>query len=221
VVNQQKVARRGRAASRQRQGEGSRQAILEATLAIASERGYDGTTMALVTERTGLPRSSIYWHFGNKDKLLAATLEYSYQKWRGVAPTWKDRPEPEGMAARVTARFEEAARALAENPQFWGLGLMLSMRAWVEEPEALRIFKKVRADTERELASWWTDILDPAAVRHDPGLPLRLGRFWVVMMDGVYLQLRGTSVADSARLFDRLITGFTHYLAVTGAGRDG
>ena len=40
---------------RHRQGDESRQAILDATLALAAERGYDGTTVALVQKATGLP----------------------------------------------------------------------------------------------------------------------------------------------------------------------
>ena len=217
---QERVARPGHEAPRQRQGPESRQAILEATLAIASERGYDGTTMSLVTERTGLLPSSIYWHFGSKDKLLAATLEYSYQQWRSVEPTWRRRPEPPDVAARVAQRFEDAFRALAETPQFWGLGLMLSLRAWVEEPEALRVFEAVRADAEREICSWWHDVLSPDAVAADPGLPQRLGRFWVVVLDGVYLHQRGTTAADSARLLDRLVAGFSRYLVTSGLAGD-
>ena len=57
------------------QGDMSRQKILEAALDIAAERGYDGASVALVTERTGLPASSIYWHFKNKDQLLAEALD--------------------------------------------------------------------------------------------------------------------------------------------------
>lgn len=203
-----------------RHGEESRQAILDATLAIASERGYDGTTIALVTERAGLPASSIYWHFGNKDKLLAAALEYSYRQWQGVVPAWQKSPEPAGVGARVARRFETAARTLAEKPEFWTLGMMLSLRAWVAEPAALHAFKGFRAETEKELASWWAGVLDPRAVERDPDLPDRLGRFWVVMMDGVHLQLRGSGAADPARLLDRLITGFTRYLIVTGVADD-
>ncbi len=41
-------------ARRRQQGEESRLRILEATLAIAAERGYDGTSIALGTEATGL-----------------------------------------------------------------------------------------------------------------------------------------------------------------------
>ena len=50
---------------RHRQGTESRRRILEAALAIAVERGYDGTTVALLTERAELPASSVYWQFTN------------------------------------------------------------------------------------------------------------------------------------------------------------
>src|SRR3712207_7163102 len=39
---------------------------------IAAEHGYAGTTIARITERSGLPASSVYWFFEDKDDLLAA-----------------------------------------------------------------------------------------------------------------------------------------------------
>ena len=74
---------------RHRQGQESRQRILDAALAIAAERGYDGTTVALVCERAGLPASSVYWQFRNKDELLAEALDHSYRAWRLAGPTWQ------------------------------------------------------------------------------------------------------------------------------------
>ena len=69
-------AKRGRA-----HGDGVRERILEAAREIASERGYDGTSIALVSERSGLPASSIYWHFADKDELIAAVIERSFNRW--------------------------------------------------------------------------------------------------------------------------------------------
>ena len=64
------VTRAAPAARRRRaNGEESRQRILDAAAEIAGERGYDGTSIALVSERSGLPASSIYWHFEDKDAL--------------------------------------------------------------------------------------------------------------------------------------------------------
>ncbi|MGW0653880.1 TetR/AcrR family transcriptional regulator, partial [Streptomyces umbrinus] len=40
----------------------SRQRILDATVEIAGERGYQGTSIAAVSAKCGLPASSIYWH---------------------------------------------------------------------------------------------------------------------------------------------------------------
>ena len=62
-------------------GEQSRQRILDAATEVATERGYDGTTISLVSKKSGLPPTSIYWHFTDKDDLIAAVIERSYQRW--------------------------------------------------------------------------------------------------------------------------------------------
>ena len=67
-------------------GELSRGRILDAATEIAAERGYEGTSIALVSAKCGLPASSIYWHFTNKDDLIAAVIERSFARLaRGVA----------------------------------------------------------------------------------------------------------------------------------------
>ena len=61
---------------RRSNGQASRQKILAAAAEIAAERGYEGTSIGLVSEQSGLPASSIYWHFKDKDALLAAVIEH-------------------------------------------------------------------------------------------------------------------------------------------------
>ena len=150
---------------RHRQGDESRLAILEATLAIAAERGYDGTTVALVQEATGLPASSIYWHFGSKDQLLAATLDHSYRSWRATAPTWVKASEPDDMTDRIERRFQRAAQTLTTSPQFWSLGLLLTLQQRVKEPAARKLYAEVRHDTETAIRDWWATGLSPASAR--------------------------------------------------------
>ncbi|MGA9612430.1 MAG: TetR/AcrR family transcriptional regulator, partial [Mycobacterium sp.] len=62
-------------------GEQSRQRILDAANEVATERGYEGTTISLVSKQSGLPPTSIYWHFADKDDLIAAVIERSFQRW--------------------------------------------------------------------------------------------------------------------------------------------
>src|SRR5271157_5169172 len=62
-------------------GEQSRERILDAATEVATERGYEGTTISLVSEKSGLPPTSIYWHFADKDDLIAAVIDRSFQRW--------------------------------------------------------------------------------------------------------------------------------------------
>lgn len=62
-------------------GELSRERILDATTEIAAERGYEGTSIALVSAKFDLPASSFYWHFKSKDDPIAAVIERSFGTW--------------------------------------------------------------------------------------------------------------------------------------------
>ena len=198
---------------RHRQGDESRGAILDATLQIAAERGYDGTTVALVTQATGLPASSIYWHFKNKDELLAATLEHSYQQWRAAAPTWAPAAEPAALEDRLTTRFQKAAGVFATSPQFWSLGLLLTLQHRVKEPAARKLYRKVREDTEEAVRDWWAAQLRADAIDADPALPTRLARFYMMMMDGLFLHAQSTSARDAKRLVSLLAAGMAGHLS--------
>lgn len=56
--------------------ESNPQKILETTLELMSSHGYSGTSISMISEHCGYPVTSIYWHFGNKEKLLLAALEF-------------------------------------------------------------------------------------------------------------------------------------------------
>ena len=70
----------GRAAARL-DGERSRERILDAAERLLSERGFSGTGIAAISRESGLPASSIYWFFSNKEDLTAAVIERSADRW--------------------------------------------------------------------------------------------------------------------------------------------
>lgn len=202
---------------RHQQGEESRRAILDATLQIAAERGYDGTTVALVTERTGLPASSIYWHFQNKDLLLAATLEHSYRQWRAITPTWNPRIEPTDTRERVAQRFRAAAKVLITSPEFWSLGLMLTLQQRVKEPSARKLYFAVRRETEEAIRGWWGDFIRAEATAADPGLLTRLARVHMMLMDGMFLRASAEGATDGPDLLEDFAGGLVTALRQRGA----
>ena len=126
-------------------GEESRQRIIMAAIEIAGERGYEGTSISAVSERSGLPASSIYWHFKDKDDLLAAVIDHSFARW--LEHLGADPPTPEGTDDSRTASVRSAAgvqRAIAAAPDFLRLGLMLTLERRQEEPLARSKFLAVR-----------------------------------------------------------------------------
>ncbi|MCD4526611.1 TetR/AcrR family transcriptional regulator [Nocardioides sp. cx-173] len=190
--------------------------MIEATLDIASERGYDGTTVALVTERTGLPASSIYWHFGSKDKLLAATLEHSYDQWRSAIGPWATSGEPDALPEKLEYRMQKASVGFAMNPQFWGLGLLLAMQQRVEEPAARRIFVEVRRQTTAGIRDDWRELVDPAVLERDPAIPDQLAEFYMILMDGMFVHVRSTAARDVPRMVSLIADGMAAMMLEEG-----
>jgi AcrR family transcriptional regulator len=199
---------------RHRQGDESRHKILATTLEIASERGYEGTTMGLVTERTGLPASSVYWHFKNKDELLAETLEFSYRQWRETSPTWEDVDEAgaDDLRAEVRRRLRAASRALLVSPEFWRLGLMLALERRTKEPAARRRYVEVRGETASAIAHWWSSVLPVALRESDETLPDRLARMHLALMDGFFVGRRADERWDVEAMVELMADGMAAYV---------
>ncbi len=121
-------------------GELSRTRILDAAMEIAAERGYEGTSIGAVSSKCGLPASSIYWHFKDKDDLIAAVIERSFDNWLKV---WQ---VPEDIVAldRLMEVAVGTAKALLDSPDFLRLGLMLALERRPVEPRARAMFIQVR-----------------------------------------------------------------------------
>jgi AcrR family transcriptional regulator len=130
-------------------GELSRERILDAATEIAAERGYEGTSIALVSAKCGLPASSIYWHFKNKDDLIAAVIERSFGGW---LKAWQV-PNEGAARDRLVGLALQIAKALLDSPDFMRLGLMLALERRPVEPRARAMFIQSRAQTYYALAT--------------------------------------------------------------------
>ncbi len=164
-------------------GERSRQRILDAAAHIAAERGYDGTSIALVSERSGLPASSIYWHYGDKDALIAAAIEHSFGEWLASATALPPSTPESTRASRLVAMMQRTANGLKISRAFLRLGMLLSLEYRDEERSARRMFLQVRNEAYRRTVASFTELfpeLDESAVR-------QLVRFSMAMADGLFI----------------------------------
>jgi len=153
-------------------------------LALAAERGYDGTTIALVSERSGLPASSIYWHFANKDALLEAAMEHGALGWRTSLVALEEgerKPFPDAVRDRLAA----GARATLRRPEYARFGTKLVLESRPEETAPRRVYREIHADVQVSLRAWWRAVL-PADVQ-DPALARRLSDLHLAFLEGLYL----------------------------------
>ncbi|MFG2957261.1 TetR/AcrR family transcriptional regulator [Streptomyces sp. NPDC048291] len=186
------TARRKRA-----NGVESRRRILDATVEIAGERGYDGTSIAAVSARCGLPASSIYWHFKDKDDLIAAVIERSFETWlKAVDLPGDDAGTP---LERVVLMAANVARSLLAAPDFLRLGLMLALERRPIEPRGRTVFLRVRDISHRRIAEIIAGLF-PALTEDDVHT---LTTYAVAGADGLFVhrEVNGDSV-DLVALFE-------------------
>jgi AcrR family transcriptional regulator len=134
----------------------SRRRILDAAVEIAGERGYEGTSIAAVSAKCGLPASSIYWHFKDKDDLIAAVIERSFETWL----TAVELPgEDSGTSLeRVLLMAANIAKSLVDAPDFLRLGLMLALERRPTEPRGRTVFLQVRAISRQRITAVFTSL---------------------------------------------------------------
>jgi AcrR family transcriptional regulator len=65
-------------------GEQTREAILDAALAQASEAGFESLTIGTLAERAGLSKSGLYAHFGSREELQIAAIEAAAARYAQV-----------------------------------------------------------------------------------------------------------------------------------------
>ncbi|WTO33821.1 TetR/AcrR family transcriptional regulator [Streptomyces achromogenes] len=174
----------------------SRQRILDAAVAIAGERGYDGTSIAAVSSRCGLPASSIYWHFRDKDDLIAAVIERSFETW--LAAVELPGEEAGTPLDRAMIMAANVAKSLVNEPDFLRLGLMLALERRPEEPRSRTVFFQVRHIARQrieEVVRFVLPQLDEDAVRV-------LTTYAIAGADGLFVQreFNGDSV-DLVEMF--------------------
>lgn len=200
-----------------RRGREGRVKILRAMLQLVDEKGFEGATIAELARRSGLPASSVYWHFSSKDEILAAALEYSYrERFADVLP-WPEHPDDRPVRDQVldAMRFLEGDGVDADYVRV-GLALALQRRSSAEA--ARRVFLEIRQEAKGRLSTWWQ-----AALERMVGEPVDaraaevMSRLTLAVLDGRYLTGRDMALAPAnTRMLAEILTGAATYLAQGG-----
>jgi AcrR family transcriptional regulator len=149
----------------------TRARLLDAVLATLAERGYAGTSTSEVARHSGLTRGAQLHHFGTKDLMMVAAVNYLAERTRAV--------DVEATLAHVPTGPERVHAALAIMSQlFTGVLAEAYVELWVasrslrELADALRDSEVVAREAVRSL--FGQELLEQATPEFDALLDLTL-----------------------------------------------
>jgi AcrR family transcriptional regulator len=101
-----------------------RRDLLDATFTLIAEKGFEGLRTRDIAARAGVNIATLHYHFGTKEALLAALMEYLRdmflaQQWRGDGAT----------EATLRSHLAGAWRSLRSNTHLATVLLELTLRA--------------------------------------------------------------------------------------------
>src|SRR5712692_6207453 len=119
---------------------GSRERILDAAERLVGERGYTAASISLISKASGLPASSIYWHFGSKEGLLSAVVERGAERWLPAQSHWLS------FGGDLPEFLRATGNAVSEHPDFVRVLMMLALDRRDGTPAAREAMRTVWRD---------------------------------------------------------------------------
>ncbi len=150
---------------KRQQSERTRAALIEAATALLLDKGYEGTTLALLAKRVRMTKGAIYHHFADKEALLRAVIEHVRRRWKREVGAHI--PQAGGALERLGALFEHQAHLIDADPSLCLLvtGLTLQSRSLGRELTAT--VEGMTADLARLVRGILADGQRAGAVRTD------------------------------------------------------
>ncbi len=109
------VATRSRPA-RPRQGQVTRERILEEAEAVFSRSGFSGANLSEIASRVGIRKASLYYHFPTKSELYSEVLQAILAELRAMLLTALEQPGSPGE--QIDQLADSFVDLVARKPQF-------------------------------------------------------------------------------------------------------
>jgi AcrR family transcriptional regulator len=194
----------GRPTRKQQQGEQSRELILDATERLMATRGYAATSISDIRKACGLPPSSIYWHFGSKEGVLAAAMQRGADRFFAAIPTSED----------AETQLAVLSTLQAQHPDFLRLFYMLSLERG-NDPAVAAVVRRVRDTAIARFRNAITQLLpaDAPPSKADR-VVTELTALAVALSDGVFFADHLEPDTDVERMYRRLSQAITALIPI-------
>ncbi|UVC09872.1 TetR family transcriptional regulator C-terminal domain-containing protein [Rhizobium sp. TH2] len=93
--------------------------ILKAAIEIFSRKGFDGTRIAEIAERSGLPKANVYYYFSSKEEIYTAVIAHLIRGWDDALKQLSPEREPaEAFEAYIRSKLEYTRKNITESRLF-------------------------------------------------------------------------------------------------------
>jgi AcrR family transcriptional regulator len=161
-------------------GDVSRERILDAAAELFSQRGYAGAGVDQLAARSGIAKTAIYYHFGNKEGLLAAVLERAASTWiDGIDAAAKQGGDP---LARLDRALAGMRAMLEDRPWILKLLQILALEVAEEKPEVRATLQSILRRARGAIVAGLGDALGVELPNAE-----RIAGIMLALLDGVSL----------------------------------
>jgi AcrR family transcriptional regulator len=189
---------------KQQQGEQSRELILDATERLMATRGFAATSINDIRKACGLPPSSIYWHFGSKEGVLAAVMERGANRFFAAIPTSED----------VEGQLAVLSTLQSQHPDFLRLFYMLSLER-SDDPAVAAVVRRVRDTAIGRFRDAITQLLPTdAPPSKAERVVTELTALAVALSDGMFFAGHLEPDTDVERMYRRLSAAVTALIPI-------
>jgi AcrR family transcriptional regulator len=171
-------------------------AALSKALTVFWEHGYEGASLALLTDAMGISRKSMYAAFGNKEDLFLKVLQLyeqgpgSYARDSVRAPTARD-------VARAYLYGAIEAGTQPGRPAGC-LGVRAALAVGVTGENVQEILTSWRANNQAELRARFERAIEQGDLPEDADADF-IARYLTTVADGISVQAQGGATRDALR----------------------
>lgn len=128
------AARRDR---RRERGEASVQRIIDAAIDLIADAGFSSLTMQAIAAQAGASNALVVFHFGNKENLLRAVLQYLSDQYDAL---WTTLVRAPGLSPvqRVTGAVECGRRFARQHPKWVSVFVIFG-----SDRKSMQIYKEI------------------------------------------------------------------------------
>ena len=171
----------------------TRERIIDVANRLFYEEGIRAVSVDTISEKAGISKKTLYYHFKSKDDLIAAYLTARDQPNLALFETWFEEAEGD-VADKVATIFTRLARN-ARHPRWKGCGFLRTAAELANMPGHPAV--KIGAAHKKKFEAWLGEKFTASGLSD----PQELARHIVLLMDGVFSTVlihRDAGYADSA-----------------------